>query len=86
MIKVNNFKIDIYLDGASMSDFRKYKNDRLIKGFTTNPSLMRKAGIKDYEKFCLMREGEYYDWVDFENSSYKSLSGVGFSEKKSDNV
>ena len=52
MIKVNNFKIDIYLDGASMSDFRKYKNDRLIKGFTTNPSLMRKAGIKDYEKFC----------------------------------
>jgi len=52
MIKVNNFKIDIYLDGANISDFKKYKNNKLIKGFTTNPSLMRKAGIENYEKFC----------------------------------
>jgi len=52
MININNFKIDIYLDGADISDFKKYKNNRLIKGFTTNPTLMRKAGINDYEKFC----------------------------------
>jgi len=52
MIKLNKYKIQIYLDGANTSDFKKYKNNRLIKGFTTNPSLMRKAGVKDYEKFC----------------------------------
>ena len=52
MINVNKFKIDIYLDGADTSDFKKFKNNNLIKGFTTNPTLMRKAGVKDYEKFC----------------------------------
>ena len=58
MINVNKFKIDIYLDGADTSDFKKFKNNNLIKGFTTNPTLMRKAGVKDYEKLC-------------KNSSYK---------------
>lgn len=52
MIKLNKYKIQIYLDGANSLDFKKYKNNKLIKGFTTNPSLMRKAGVKDYEKFC----------------------------------
>jgi len=52
MIKIKNFKIHIYLDGANILDFKKYKNNKLIKGFTTNPTLMRKAGINNYEKFC----------------------------------
>ena len=52
MIKINNYKINIYLDGADLSDFKKYKDNKLIKGFTTNPSLMRKAGVRDYESFC----------------------------------
>ena len=52
MIKINKFKTEFYLDGADISDFKKFKNDKFIKGFTTNPSLMRKAGVKDYEMFC----------------------------------
>ena len=38
MTKVN-FKIQIYLDGASIDAIKKYKSSRHIKGFTTNPSL-----------------------------------------------
>ena len=52
MIKINKFKTEFYLDGADISDFKKYKSNNLIKGFTTNPSLMRKADLKNYEKFC----------------------------------
>ena len=52
MIKINKFKTEFYLDGANISDFEKYKSNNLIKGFTTNPSLMRKAGVKNYKKFC----------------------------------
>lgn len=52
MININKFKTEIYLDGASISDFIKFKKNKLIKGFTTNPSLMRKAGVSNYENFC----------------------------------
>lgn len=52
MIKVKKFKTEFYLDGADIADFKKYKNNSIIKGFTTNPSLMRKAGVINYEKFC----------------------------------
>ena len=52
MMKVKKFKTEFYLDGADIADFKKYKNNSLIKGFTTNPSLMRKAGVINYEKFC----------------------------------
>ena len=51
MIKLNRFKIQIFADGADMKDFKSLKKNKLIKGFTTNPSLMRKSGINDYKKF-----------------------------------
>ena len=53
MINLNKFKINIYVDGANLNDFIKFKKNKLIKGFTTNPSLMRKAGIKNYKSFSL---------------------------------
>ena len=40
----------IFLDSSDINEIRKWK-DR-VDGFTTNPTLMRKAGITDYEKFC----------------------------------
>jgi transaldolase len=45
-------KIKIFLDGANLEEILKYKDDDRIKGFTTNPSLMRKAGVKDYMEFA----------------------------------
>ena len=36
----------IFCDSADYKTFLKYKNDKYVKGFTTNPSLMRLAGAK----------------------------------------
>ena len=43
----------IYCDIADYDQIKKYSKDRLVKGFTTNPSLMRKAGAKDYKKYSI---------------------------------
>ncbi len=51
MIKKDKFKIKIFADGADLVDFKALKKNKLVKGFTTNPSLMRKSGIKNYKKF-----------------------------------
>ena len=44
--------IRIFADGADISQVRKLAADPLIAGFTTNPTLMRKAGVDDYESFA----------------------------------
>ena len=43
--------ISIYLDGADLATMQQYAADPMIEGFTTNPSLMAKAGITDYQTF-----------------------------------
>lgn len=45
-------KIKIFADGANEKDILKFNKMNLIKGLTTNPSLMRKSGVDDYENFC----------------------------------
>ena len=44
--------IKIFADGADKSDMIKMNNKSFIEGLTTNPTLMKKAGIKDYEFFA----------------------------------
>ena len=51
MVKINLNKIAIYCD-TSEKKIIKYSKNKLIKGFTTNPSLMKSAGIKDYKSFA----------------------------------
>jgi transaldolase len=46
--ELKNSNIEIYADGADISDVRDLAFNPLISGFTTNPSLMRSAGITDY--------------------------------------
>ena len=41
----------IFCDIADLSFIKRFNNKKIIKGFTTNPSLMRKAGAKDYESY-----------------------------------
>lgn len=43
----------IYCDSADINIIKKFNKKNLIKGFTTNPSLMRKAGAEDYKKYAL---------------------------------
>ncbi|MFL2894811.1 MAG: transaldolase family protein [Candidatus Pelagibacter sp.] len=44
-------KTKIFCDIAELAQIRKFNKKRIIKGFTTNPSLMRKAGAKDYKSY-----------------------------------
>ena len=41
----------IYCDIADISQIKKFNKKKIVKGFTTNPSLMRKAGAKNYEDY-----------------------------------
>ena len=52
MKKIEDLKIKIFLDGADKEDIIDINNRPFIKGLTTNPSLMKKAGIKDYKFFA----------------------------------
>ena len=47
----SDFTVKIFADGADIAGIRKLAADPVIKGFTTNPTLMRKAGLTDYEGF-----------------------------------
>ena len=44
-------KIKIFCDIAELSQIKKFNKKKIVKGFTTNPSLMRKAGAKDYKSY-----------------------------------
>tara|TARA_B100000579_G_scaffold392537_1_gene368560 strand:+ start:1244 stop:1939 length:696 start_codon:yes stop_codon:yes gene_type:complete len=42
----------IFCDIADLNLIKKFNKKKIIKGFTTNPSLMRKAGAKNYIRYC----------------------------------
>jgi len=45
-------KIKIFADGANVTAMLKLNKSNLVSGFTTNPSLMHSAGVRNYENFC----------------------------------
>ncbi len=45
-------KIKIFADGADLAGMKEMYQKPYIHGFTTNPTLMRKAGVQNYEEFC----------------------------------
>ena len=51
--RVDNLIIKIFADGADPNSIKEAAANPLIKGFTTNPTLMRQAGVKDYKSFAL---------------------------------
>ena len=44
-------KTKIFCDIAEINTIKKFNKKKIVKGFTTNPSLMRKAGAKDYKTY-----------------------------------
>ena len=52
MDKVNELKVKIFADGADKEGMLEMHDKPFIKGLTTNPTLMKKVGIKDYRAFC----------------------------------
>lgn len=51
MKKLDELKVKIFADGADKDGILNFYKNPLIKGFTTNPTLMRMAGIENYEAF-----------------------------------
>lgn len=51
MKTIEQLKVKIFADGAELDGILELYRNPYITGFTTNPTLMRKSGISDYEKF-----------------------------------
>jgi transaldolase len=49
---IENLRVKLFADGADLSSILALHGNPRIKGFTTNPTLMRKAGVVDYEAFA----------------------------------
>jgi transaldolase len=52
MRKVEDLKVKIFADGADKDGMLEMYGKTFVKGLTTNPTLMKKAGITDYAAFC----------------------------------
>ena len=48
----NNLKVKIYADGANYKEIKNLDNNRLVSGFTTNPTLLKNNGINNYKNFA----------------------------------
>ena len=44
-------KTKIFCDIADLKLIKKFEKKKIVQGFTTNPSLMRKAGAKNYQQY-----------------------------------
>ena len=49
---MKKFRIKVFADGANIKDILDLNKISFVKGFTTNPSLMKKSGIKNYKNFA----------------------------------
>ncbi|MEK6678747.1 MAG: transaldolase, partial [Nitrospirota bacterium] len=52
MSTIANLKVKLFADGADLAGMKEMYANPMIKGFTTNPTLMRKAGVQDYKAFA----------------------------------
>jgi len=53
MRSVSDLKVKVFADGADKASMLELYRKPYVQGFTTNPTLMRKAGITDYQAFAL---------------------------------
>ena len=51
LTEASNLKLKIFLDGADLELVKQINSNQIIKGYTSNPSLMHKSGIKSYDDF-----------------------------------
>src|ERR1017187_10116560 len=52
MPKLSDLKIKLFTDGADKAQIVEMAKQAWIAGFTTNPSLLKKAGVSDYERYA----------------------------------
>lgn len=49
---MKNLNVEVFADGADIEEMKAAYNNKHVDGFTTNPSLMAKAGVTDYKAFA----------------------------------
>ncbi|MHB1861361.1 MAG: transaldolase [Gemmatimonadaceae bacterium] len=54
-------RIEVYSDGADLQEMQHAYRTGIVRGFTTNPTLMRKAGVSDYETFAKAALAEIHE-------------------------
>lgn len=84
---INDLKVAIYADGADVKGMLEMREKGFIKGFTTNPTLMKKAGVKDYISFAeeVLKEIKdvpvsfevFSDEMELMEKEARRLSGLG---------
>ena len=62
MISQNELLIKLYVDAANVDSAISLKSNPLVQGFTTNPTLMRAAGITDYLSFAKLMVAATYPY------------------------
>ena len=74
-------KIKIYLDTADINEILKSKTSKIVSGYTTNPSLMKKNNIKEYKHFIkflcskISKPISFEIFADNDNEIYVEVSG-----------
>ena len=73
-------KTNIYCDIADLNQIKKFNKKKIVKGFTTNPSLMRKAGANNYERYSKKILKTCKKPISFEvfGDDYKSMKRQAF--------
>jgi transaldolase len=51
-VNIKQLKVKLFADGADLAGMKEMAANPMIKGFTTNPTLMKKAGVTDYKAFA----------------------------------
>jgi transaldolase len=51
LLSRESLRVQVYADGANLEQMLQLAADPLVKGFTTNPTLMKQAGVRDYAAF-----------------------------------
>ena len=57
---MTQLNVDVFADGADIEQMKAAYKNKEVDGFTTNPSLMAKAGVTDYKAFA---EEEYVKFL-----------------------
>ena len=77
MKSVSDLKVKLFADGAEKKSMLELYANPAIQGFTTNPTLMRKAGISDYEGFARDILGDHHRSARILRGVRRRLSGNG---------
>jgi transaldolase len=76
-MNIDNLSIKLFADGADLKNIIELNNNSYIKGFTTNPTLMRLSGVSSYKSFA----SDILKHIDSKPISFEVLSDE-FSEMK----